>query len=75
MFQGRVMKEETVLNALDEVKSELSELKEQMNIIKDEVYKIRLERADEIKRRKQGTIVFGCVGMAWIIAFMYLYLS
>ena len=61
------MKEENALDLLIELKQEVKDIKEQMNIIKEESFKTRLLLSDEVKMKKQGILIFGVLLFAFAL--------
>jgi len=61
------------VNELEDVKEELAKTKQQLNIVTDEVFKMRLAQTEQTKHKKHANILMGIVLFAWTLLFVFLY--
>lgn len=60
-------------NELDDVKEELAKIKQQLNIVTDELFKMRLAQTEQTKHKKHANVLMGTVLFAWSLLFIFLY--
>lgn len=61
------------VNELEDVKEELAKIRQQLNIVTDEVFKMLLAQTEQTKHKKHANILMGIVLFAWTLLFVFLY--
>lgn len=69
------MQNKNIYEEIEQVKSELTTIKQQLNVVTDELFKMRIAQSEIAKHKKQTNTAIGIVLLAWTLLFALFYLS
>jgi len=69
------MQNQNINEEIDQVKSDLTTIKQQLNVVTDELFKMRIAQSEIAKHKKQTNTAVGIVLLAWTLLFALFYLS